>query len=213
MEILEYRYYSLIKVKLICRAAMASTATSRPRNAWKWFAQSNSRQEVRQKEQHIRNIRYSKKNLAEICSFIVTDKLVLAGSGCESTRATIQMTAAMAAAGADAAVVITPSYFKVPSGQIGSAWEWYHWIGLEKNINRYMFLIFSIHFWIFEKTSKFWTASYRNESNLLTVRITVCIESFLPIGWRAFIWWKNLPNGCSILVWIAGFFKYSSHKP
>ena len=39
-------------------------------------------------------------------------KLVLAGSGCESTRATIQMTAAMAEAGADAAVVITPSYFK-----------------------------------------------------------------------------------------------------
>ncbi len=40
------------------------------------------------------------------------DKLVLAGSGCESTRATIQMTADMAEAGADAAVVITPSYFK-----------------------------------------------------------------------------------------------------
>jgi len=42
----------------------------------------------------------------------LSDKLVLAGSGCESTRATIQMTAAMAAAGADAAVVITPCYFK-----------------------------------------------------------------------------------------------------
>jgi hypothetical protein len=28
------------------------------------------------------------------------------------------------------------------SGQIGSAWEWYHCIGLEKDINRYMFLIF-----------------------------------------------------------------------
>lgn len=40
------------------------------------------------------------------------DKLVLAGSGCESTRATVQMTAAMAEAGADAAVVITPCYFK-----------------------------------------------------------------------------------------------------
>jgi hypothetical protein len=24
---------------------------------------------------------------------------------------------------------------KVPSGQIGSAWEWHHWIGLEKDIN------------------------------------------------------------------------------
>jgi len=40
------------------------------------------------------------------------DKLVLAGSGCESTQATIQMTNAMAEAGADAAMVITPFYFK-----------------------------------------------------------------------------------------------------
>jgi hypothetical protein len=28
-------------------------------------------------------------------------------------------------------------HFKVPSGQIGSAWEWCYWIGLEKDINRY----------------------------------------------------------------------------
>ncbi len=25
------------------------------------------------------------------------------------------------------------SWLKVPSGQIGSAWEWYHWIGLKKS--------------------------------------------------------------------------------
>ncbi len=31
---------------------------------------------------------------------------------------------------------------KVPSGQIRSAWEWYHWIGQEKGINHYRFLIF-----------------------------------------------------------------------
>jgi hypothetical protein len=31
---------------------------------------------------------------------------------------------------------------KVPSGQIGSKWEWYHWKAHEKDINRYMFLIF-----------------------------------------------------------------------
>jgi hypothetical protein len=32
---------------------------------------------------------------------------------------------------------------KVLSGQIGSAWEWYHWrIGLDKDINRYKFFIF-----------------------------------------------------------------------
>ncbi len=35
------------------------------------------------------------------------------------------------------------SEIKVPSGQIGSAWEWYHWISLKKDINRYMFLIFN----------------------------------------------------------------------
>jgi len=40
------------------------------------------------------------------------DKLVLAGSGCESTLATIELTTAMAKVGADAAVVITPCYFK-----------------------------------------------------------------------------------------------------
>jgi hypothetical protein len=33
-------------------------------------------------------------------------------------------------------------FFKGTDGQIGSAWEWYHWIGLEKDINRYRFLIF-----------------------------------------------------------------------
>jgi hypothetical protein len=37
----------------------------------------------------------------------------------------------------------------VPSGQIGSASEWYHWKGLEKDINRYRFLILIL---IFEKT-------------------------------------------------------------
>ncbi len=57
--------------------------------------------------------------------------------------------------------------------------------------------------WIFEKTSKFWAASCKNEYNLLLVRITVCIESCLPIGWHIFIWWKNPPKSYSILVWIA----------
>ncbi len=30
--------------------------------------------------------------------------------------------------------------------------------------------------------------------NLLILRQTACIESFLPIGWRTFIWWKNPPK-------------------
>lgn len=41
-----------------------------------------------------------------------SDKLLLAGSGCESTKATIQMSEKMAAAGADAVMVVTPSYYK-----------------------------------------------------------------------------------------------------
>ncbi len=106
---------------------------------------------------------------------------------------------------------------KVLSGQIGSAWEWYHWIGIEKNIDRYNFFIFyfKFHFWIFEKTSKFWAASYKNEPNLLLVRIMVCIESFLPIGWRTFFMTKCAKGmlyfglDCRML----DFFKYTSHKP
>ena len=84
---------------------------------------------------------------------------------------------------------------KVPSGQIGSAWEWYHWKALLKDINRFMFLIFYFWSWIFDKSSKFWAASCKNDSSLLLVRITVCIESW--------VWWKNPPKCSSILVWIA----------
>ena len=40
--------------------------------------------------------------------FASADKIVLAGSGCESTKHTVEMTCKMAEAGADAAVVITP---------------------------------------------------------------------------------------------------------
>jgi len=48
----------------------------------------------------------------KVRQWAATDKLVLAGSGCESTKDTVEMTAAMAKAGADVAVVITPCYFK-----------------------------------------------------------------------------------------------------
>ncbi|XP_029351943.1 4-hydroxy-2-oxoglutarate aldolase, mitochondrial [Echeneis naucrates] len=40
------------------------------------------------------------------------DKLVMAGSGCESTRATEQLTEKMAAAGADSVLVVTPCFYK-----------------------------------------------------------------------------------------------------
>ena len=48
----------------------------------------------------------------QVRKYASKDKLVLAGSGCESTAQTIALTAAMAEAGADAAVVVTPCYFK-----------------------------------------------------------------------------------------------------
>ncbi|KAL1005681.1 hypothetical protein UPYG_G00062230 [Umbra pygmaea] len=41
-----------------------------------------------------------------------THQLVLAGSGCESTRATILMTERMAGAGADMVLVVTPCFYK-----------------------------------------------------------------------------------------------------
>nr|XP_033799144.1 4-hydroxy-2-oxoglutarate aldolase, mitochondrial [Geotrypetes seraphini] len=40
------------------------------------------------------------------------EKLLLAGSGCESTQATVEMTNLMAQAGADAVLVVTPCYYR-----------------------------------------------------------------------------------------------------
>ncbi|XP_020033343.1 4-hydroxy-2-oxoglutarate aldolase, mitochondrial [Castor canadensis] len=46
------------------------------------------------------------------------ERLLLAGSGCESTQATVEMTVSMAQVGADAAMVVTPSYYR---GRMDSA--------------------------------------------------------------------------------------------
>ena len=55
-------------------------------------------------------------NLAQIDlkvrEFASKDKLVIGGSGCEGTSLTIDMSNKMAAAGADAVMVLTPCYFK-----------------------------------------------------------------------------------------------------
>ncbi|KFO76579.1 hypothetical protein N303_14173, partial [Cuculus canorus] len=40
------------------------------------------------------------------------DRLLLAGSGCESTQATVELTVSMAEAGADVALVVTPCYYR-----------------------------------------------------------------------------------------------------
>ncbi len=44
-------------------------------------------------------------------------------------------------------------------------------------------------------------ASYKNPSNLLILRQTACIESFLPIGWRSFISAKVRRHPLSASVW------------
>ncbi|XP_031990978.1 4-hydroxy-2-oxoglutarate aldolase, mitochondrial isoform X4 [Hylobates moloch] len=46
------------------------------------------------------------------------NRLLLAGSGCESTQATVEMTVSMAQVGADAAMVVTPCYYR---GRMSSA--------------------------------------------------------------------------------------------
>ncbi len=89
-----------------------------------------------------------------------------------------------------------PLNLKVPSGQIGSAWEWWHRIGLYKVINGYRFLIFSLYFLIFEKTEKLWAASYKNESNLLLVRIKVCMGTNRDLFRRTVLHKCGRVNSC-----------------
>ncbi len=99
---------------------------------------------------------------------------------------------------------------KVLCGQIVSAWEWYHWIGLEENINCNKFLIF--HF-----SLEYLKRLQRSELIHTKKNPTSCLfgsrfvkNYFLSIGWRTFICWKNPPKGYSILVWIAGCWNSSN---
>lgn len=50
----------------------------------------------------------------ELTAFVSshTDKMVVAGTGCESTRATVRLTVAAARSGAQAALVINPHYYR-----------------------------------------------------------------------------------------------------
>jgi hypothetical protein len=59
---------------------------------------------------------------------------------------------------------------KVPSGQIRSALEWYHWIGLEKDINRYRFLIFDLEYLIRVQSSEPLHAKMNPTSSLFGLR-------------------------------------------
>jgi hypothetical protein len=89
--------------------------------------------------------------------------------------------------------------WKVPSGQIGSTWEWYHWIGLEKNINCY------IGAWFFN-----FTLEYVKDFKVLIcfmqkwIQPPACLDHGL-----------HPPNCCSILVLIAGCWNslLTNHNP
>ncbi|XP_067393199.1 4-hydroxy-2-oxoglutarate aldolase, mitochondrial [Emydura macquarii macquarii] len=50
--------------------------------------------------------------LSRVRQAVPRDRLLLAGSGCESTQGTVAMTASVAEAGADAALVVTPCYYR-----------------------------------------------------------------------------------------------------
>ncbi len=53
----------------------------------------------------------------------------------------------------------------------------------------------------FKKSSKFFSAWYKNPSNLLILRQAACIESFLPICWCPFIWWKIHQRDAQTVFW------------
>jgi hypothetical protein len=120
--------------------------------------------------------------------------------------------------------------------QIGSAWEWYHCIGLDKDINRYRLWIFNFSFKYLKKTSKFWAVSHKNESNLLLVRNMVCISAsrnlisfadFVVFLNDVFLFglqntvsksWSKLCGQGTVVIWIADCWYssnilFTSHNP
>ncbi len=90
-------------------------------------------------------------------------------------------------------------YLKIPSGQIGSAWEGYHWIGVDKNIDLYRFFLFFYFSFDYLKGLP--------NSEPLHTKMN---PNPLPFGWRTFICRKNPPKDCRILVWIAGCWNSSN---
>ncbi len=97
------------------------------------------------------------------------------------------------------------------SGQIRSVWKWYHWKGLGKDINRYMFLIFNfdLEFW---KDLKFWASKYKNRPPISSFFAggLYRILSFLLLAhfpFLPFLYYFGLY--CGLLE----IFKYSTYKP
>nr|CAD7401843.1 unnamed protein product [Timema cristinae] len=79
-------------------------------------------------------------------ALIPKDKLLISGSACESTRQTIEMTNAMAKSGADAVMVLCPSYFKasMTSFELMTEEPLPHDIALNQCLNRIYFRVLQL---------------------------------------------------------------------
>ena len=66
---------------------------------------SNGEYAYMEKEERLQLVKKVKECMSE-------NKLLIAGSGCESTRSTVELTNEMAGEGADAALVVTPCFYK-----------------------------------------------------------------------------------------------------
>ncbi len=94
-----------------------------------------------------------------------------------------------------------PVSLKVPSGQIGSAWEWYQWIGLEKDINRCRFFIFDFSSEYLKQLQSSEPLRAKRPLILLLVRVTACMCSNRDLFRRTML---HLNAGeISIVLWIA----------
>ncbi len=82
-------------------------------------------------------------------------------------------------------------HLKVLSGQIRSAWEWYLWIGLDKDINRFWFLNVYLEFLKIIKSSEPLHTKIHLISSFFGKQLVYRILSS-SICWRTFIRWKNL---------------------
>jgi hypothetical protein len=74
------------------------------------------------------------------------------------------------------------------SGQIRSAWKWYHSLIQQP-------LFFFILILLFQKDIKVFLP-LNTKMPLIPSLFwrTACMETFLPICWRPFIWWNHIPN-------------------
>ncbi len=97
----------------------------------------------------------------------------------------------------------------LPSGQIGSVWEWYHRIGVEKDINRYR------GFWFFNFSSENLKRHQNSEPLHTWIQPPACsyhgLYRILSSYWLAhFYLLKNSAKGMHYFGWIAGCWNSSN---